>query len=118
MATNAHYVSKLTFGSVVWNKSITSKDRKKLTVNLNRVVWMNCKGIIKSFETKDKKRTSNRKHYEVAGLRSLTSLCNIADCSLLYKICVGMCIEPLCGRLMAQCHTSNHNPNRLVFLLQ
>ena len=76
---------------------------------------MNCNGIIKSYDAQEKKRTPNKKHYEVAGLRSLTSLFAVADCSLLYKLCVGMGVEPLCERLMAQCHTSNRNPNKLFF---
>ncbi len=107
MATNAHYVSKIMFGSTIWNKSITAKDRQRLSVNLNRVARMNCKRYDKN--------VSNRTLYESSGLRSLTSLCTIADCTMLYNLCTGLSVEPLCERLMSQCHTSDRFPNRTNF---
>ncbi len=107
LATNAHYVSKLTYNSTVWNKSISAKDRSRLSVSLNRLAKMNCK--------KYEKRISNRTLYEAAGLRSLTSLCTIADCTMLYKLCTGLSEEPLCERLMSQCYTKDRFPNRMKF---
>ncbi len=107
MATNAHFVSKIMFGSTVWNKSISAKDRARLSFNLNRVARMNCKRY--------EKKVSNRTLYESSGLRSLTSLCTIADCTMLYNLCTGLTVEPLCERLMSQCHTNYRFPNRTNF---
>ena len=107
MATNAHFVSKLMFGSTVWNKSISSKERLRLSVCLNRVARMNC-GIYK-------KKVSNRFLYESSGMRSLTSLCTIADCTMLHKLSTVLDVEPLCERLMSQCYISNRFPNKVSF---
>ena len=95
------------FGSTIWNKSISAKDRLRLSVNLNRVAIMNCK----KYDNKVSKRTL----HESSGLHSLTSLCTIADCTMLYNLCTGLSVEPLCERLMSQCHTSDRFPNRTNF---
>ena len=110
-AINAHFVSKLTFASTVWNKVITSKERKKLSVNLNRVARLLCpvKAISRN------KKISNKTLYETSGLRSLTSLCTIADCSMLYRLCTGLNVEPLCERLLSQCHTNDRYSKKLHF---
>ena len=64
---------------------------------------------------KMKKKPSYRVVYGMSGLRSLTSLCTIADCSMLYRLCTGLNVEPLCERLMSQCHTNERSANRLYF---
>lgn len=114
MAINAHFVSKIMFASTVWHTSISAKERKKLNINLNRMARALCWKEIQEMK-KTNKKPSNKFVYETSGLRSLTSLCTIADCTMLYKLCTGLSIDPLCERLMSQCHSNDRSSNRLYF---
>ncbi len=107
MAINAHFVSRLTFASPVWYKSISGKDLQRLNVNMNRAIRL----ILRD----PKFKGSNRELYIRAGVRSLSSACTIANCTMLFKLCTNPRVDPLCVRLMSQCHVSDRFPDSLRF---
>ena len=59
--------------------------------------------------------TSNAELYITSGMRSFTLMCTIADGTLLYKLCNNCPVDPLCERLMSQCHVSKRFPKKLHF---
>ena len=107
-AIQAHFVSRLTFGSAVWNKSISCAERKRLNCTLNRVVRL-------LYKKRMDKNMSNRDLYLRTNMRTFSSLCTLIDCNMLFKICTEMNIEPLCEGLMARCHMSDRFPNKMFF---
>ncbi len=116
-AINAHYVSRLMFGSQLWSKSITNREKQRVCVNLNRMVRLIHKESMQKVIGADGKRrfkVSNREVYIRSAMCSFTSLATVADCSLLFKFSTSF-VDPLSERLMSQCHTSSRFPNKLVF---
>ncbi len=107
MAVQAHYVSRITYGSVVWSRLISARDRQKLNVNLNRVARM----VLKV----NKKKLSNRELYVGSGLRSFSSVCIMAECGTLYGLCTELQLEPLSERLLSQSYVSERFGNTLKF---
>ncbi len=107
-AIMAHFTSRLTFGSVVWNKAITCVERKRINCTLNRAVRL-------LYKKRMDKNMTNRDLYMETNMRTFSSTCTMIDCNMLYKICTELNIEPLCEGLMARCHLSDRFPNKLFF---
>ncbi len=104
----AHFISRLTFGSAVWNKSIFCAERKRLNCTLTRVVRL-------LYKKRMDKNMSNRDLYLRTNMRTFSSICTLIDCNMLFKICTELNIEPLCEGLMARCHMSDRFPNKMFF---
>ncbi len=104
---HAHYISRLIYGSVLWNKSVTSKEIKKLGVNLNRVLRLLCKDYAD--------RLSNYDLNTKSDIHSVPLLRAVADSTMLFKLCTGMVVEPLCERLKSKCVVSQQLPKKLQF---
>ena len=100
----AHFISRLMFASPVWGKSILSTEKHRIETNMNRVVRL-----------LTNRELSNRELYINHGMRSFISMCTISDCSMLYKLCTALDIDPQCERLLSQCTTSSWFPGKITF---
>ncbi len=103
----AHYISRLTYGSIIWNNLITLKEKTKLGVNLNRVLRLLCRDFAGALSNSDLIKRSS--------VPLIASLCSVADCTMLHKLCTELSVEPLGVRLLSQCSTSQRFPKKLRF---
>ncbi len=107
VCVQAHFGSKMTFGIAIWGRSITTKERQKLNINLNCMARLLCKDF--------KKTHSKRELYENSALRSFSSTCIMAEAHVLYNLATEMTVEPLSVKLMSQSYIPDRFPDRIRF---